>query len=71
MATNTDKTFLKGNLTKDIKSLKMYLSFNLPTPLLRMYSMEIILNLPKEFSNKPQLMFIMLKKMRNLQYMIS
>lgn len=62
MATNTDKTFLKGNLTKDIKSLKMYLSFNLPTPLLRMYSMEIILNLPKEFSNKPQLMFIMLKK---------
>lgn len=52
MGTNIGKTFLKGNLAKDIKSLQTYLSFNLATPLLRMYSMEIILNMPKGFSNK-------------------
>lgn len=42
MGTNIGETFLQGDLGKDIESLKMHITFDTATPLLRTYSTEII-----------------------------
>lgn len=62
MGINIGKTFLEGNLAKDISSLKIYIIFDPGTPLLSILWKQFKM-CPKIFPImcSPQLKFIMLR----------